>query len=283
MSTTITARSAFRQHWPEYLIEAWALGIFMVSAGVVTTALGYRDSTLHELLPDAGVRRALIGVAMGLTAIGLIYSPWGRRSGAHMNPAVTLAFLSLGKIATWDAIFYVLCQIGGGLLGVLAVHAALGGAFADPPVAWVVTVPGERGVAVAFLAEFTISFALLLTVLRVATSRRWSGSTGIVAGLLVAGYITFEAPLSGMSMNPARTLASALPSGIFNSLWVYMTAPTAAMGLAARAFAGIEGGRLAICARLQPHSTLWRCIHCGHSPPTAGAEPFTRSNAKATV
>jgi aquaporin Z len=255
----------------------------MISAGVVTTVLEYRGSTLHGLLPDAGTRRALIGIAMGLTAVGLIYSPWGRRSGAHMNPAVTLAFLSLGKIARWDAIFYVLCQIGGGLLGVLAVRAALGAAFTDPPVSWVATVPGERGVAVAVVAEFAISFALLLTLLCVSTSRRWSGLSGIVAGLFVAGYIAFEAPLSGMSMNPARTLASALPSGIFNSLWLYMTAPIAAMGLAARVFAGREGGRAALCARLQPHSTLWRCIHCGHARLDSAAEPDTQANAEVTV
>ena len=61
-----------------------------------------------------------MGAIMGLTAIGLIYSPWGQQSGAHLNPAVTLTFWRLGKVATWDALFYVLAQFAGGALGVLA-------------------------------------------------------------------------------------------------------------------------------------------------------------------
>src|SRR5713101_2658420 len=105
-------------HWPEYFIEAWALGMFMVSAGVSTLLLESPASSLHTAIPDAFLRRLLIGAAMGLTAIALIYSPWGRRSGAHMNPAVTLSFLRLGKIAPSDAVFYIFAQFIGGTLGV---------------------------------------------------------------------------------------------------------------------------------------------------------------------
>ena len=77
-------------HLPEYLIEAFCLGVFMVAAGLVTTLMEYPGSRLHAALANADARRALIGLAMGLTAVALIYSPWGKRSGAHMNPAVTL-------------------------------------------------------------------------------------------------------------------------------------------------------------------------------------------------
>ena len=90
------------------------------------------------------VRRALMGLIMGLTAIAIIYSPWGQQSGAHINPAVTLTFWRLGKIATWDAVFYVAAQFMGGLLGVLVVLALLGAIFADPPVSYVATLPGRR-------------------------------------------------------------------------------------------------------------------------------------------
>lgn len=82
-------------HWPEYLMEAAGLGIFMISAAVVTATLEYPNSPLHHLFPDPTVRRILIGLAMGLTAIGLIYSPWGKRSGAHLNPAVTMTLEGL--------------------------------------------------------------------------------------------------------------------------------------------------------------------------------------------
>src|SRR5215831_10723337 len=83
---------SLRQHWPEYLMEAAGLGIFMVSAAVVTTLFEYPKSPVHDVLPDPMFRRVLIGIAMGLTAIGIIYSPWGKQSGAHLNPAVTLTF-----------------------------------------------------------------------------------------------------------------------------------------------------------------------------------------------
>src|SRR5689334_18283210 len=89
-------------HWPEYLIEAWALGTFMVSAGLVATALGSPRSPISGAIPSPLLRSALAGIAMGLTAIALIHSPWGKRSGAHMNPAVTLTFLRLGRVRIQD-------------------------------------------------------------------------------------------------------------------------------------------------------------------------------------
>src|SRR5215469_17519551 len=142
--------SALRSHWPEYLIEGWALGTFMVSAGLVATLLGAPASPLHRALPDSMWRNAVGGIAMGLTAIVLIHSGWGKRSGAHMNPAVTLTFLRLGKIHPWDALFFVIAQVAGGTLGVVVVASVLGSLFTGPPVSYAVTVPGPKGVAVAF-------------------------------------------------------------------------------------------------------------------------------------
>jgi aquaporin Z len=227
---------ALHQHWQDFLIEAWALGVFMLSASVVTTALEHPGARLFALIGNAELRLALIGTAMGSTAVLLIYSPWGKQSGAHMNPAVTLAFLSLGRISPINAVFYILSQFLGGLLGVLAALALLGEPFAQPPVLYIVTQPGRWGVGAAFLAEFAISYVLMLTILMISNQRHWSRYTGIVAGLLIACYVSFESPLSGMSMNPARTLASALPGQVWSGLWIYFTAPVAGMWLAARTF-----------------------------------------------
>ena len=116
---------ALRCHWPEYLMEAAGLGLFMVAAGLFATLLWYPGSPVAQAAPDGILRRALMGLAMGLTAIAIIYSPWGQQSGAHINPAVTLTFWRLGKVATWDAVFCVLAQFAGGALGVLAVLAVL--------------------------------------------------------------------------------------------------------------------------------------------------------------
>ena len=85
----------------------------MVSALVVTTLVEHPASPIRQMLPDPLRRRALIGVAMGLTAASIIYSPWGRQSGAHFNPSVTLTFLRLGKITPRDALFYVMAQFAG--------------------------------------------------------------------------------------------------------------------------------------------------------------------------
>jgi len=106
-------------HWPEYLMELTGLGLFMISASVTTVALEHPSSPAQALIPDPVARRALIGIAMGLTAAALVYSPWGQQSGAHLNPAVTLTFLRLGKIAPRDAALYIGAQFVGGLAGIL--------------------------------------------------------------------------------------------------------------------------------------------------------------------
>ena len=190
---------ALKRHWPEYLMEAAGLGLFMISAAVFATVLEYPGSPLHKAIPDPLVRRALMGLAMGLTAIGIIYSPWGQQSGSHLNPAVTFTFFRLGKIEPPDALFYIMAQFAGGIAGVLLAQAALGMLIAHPSVNYVVTVPGLAGPTVAFLAEVIISLGLMLVVLIASNTRNLARFTGLFAGLLVATYITVEAPLSGMT------------------------------------------------------------------------------------
>ena len=255
--------ATLKRHWPEYLIEGWALGLFMVSASLFTILLEHPASPLRQAIPDPMSRRLLMGLAMGGTAVGIIYSGWGRRSGAHMNPSVTLTFLRLGKIAPTDAFFYMASQFAGGLLGVLLFATVARMALRHPDVHFASTVPGPHGAAVAFIAELAISFVLMLTVLTVSNSRRMPHLTGVAAGLLVATWITFEAPLSGMSMNPARTVASAVPAGAFAPLWIYFTAPPLGMLLAAETYRAARGARAVACAKLH-HDPAFRCIfRCG--------------------
>ena len=252
-----------RQHWPEYLMEGAGLGLFMISAAAITSLLEYPGSPIHLALPDPIVRRVLIGLAMGLTAIGIIYSPWGKQSGAHLNPAVTLTFLRLGKIRTTDAAFYILAQFVGGWLG-LALAALVGGTYlADPAVNFVVTVPGETGPTVAFVAEAVISCGLMLAVLILSNHKILASWTGVCAGCLVALYIALEAPLSGMSMNPARTVASAMAARLFTSLWVYFAAPLSGMLAGAALFTWVRQRDEGLACPKLHHANRQRCIFCG--------------------
>ena len=254
--------NALQRHWPEYVMEGAELGLFMISACAFVVLLQYPTSPIHQALPDPALRRVLIGIAMGMTAIGIIYSPLGQRSGAHFNPAVTLTFFRLGKVEVWDAALYGAAHFIGGLLGVALSSLVLGELLAHPAVRYAVTVPGMRGVGVAFLAEVVISFLQMSLILHLSNTPRLARFTGLFAGAMVAMYISLEAPYSGMSMNPARSFASALPAQIWTALWVYFTAPPLGMLVAAELYVRQHGIHQVFCAKLHHHNTK-RCIfHC---------------------
>jgi aquaporin Z len=253
-------RVALGDHWAEYLMEAAGLGLFMLSASVFGVVLFHPASPVPGLVPDGLARRALMGLAMALTAIAIIYSPWGRRSGAHLNPAVTLTFFRLGKVRGWDAVFYVAAQFIGGAAAMLLVAWVARPLVGDPAVNYVVTTPGRFGVGVAFAAEVAIAFVMMTTVLAASNSARFASFTGLFAGTLVATYITLEAPLSGMSLNPARTFASALPAAVWDAFWLYLTAPLTGMLIAAEL--RVRWMRRSVrCAKLQ-HDDTRPCIFC---------------------
>src|SRR5271169_5787364 len=141
-SSAVGPAASVRAHWPEYLMEAAELGLFMLSATAVTALLEHPGSPLRQALPDAFVRRALIGLAMAATAIAITSSSLGQQSRAHFNPAVTLTFFRLGKIKALDAVFYVLAEFVGGLAGVFVSAALLSMAIAHASVRFATTRPG---------------------------------------------------------------------------------------------------------------------------------------------
>jgi len=250
-----------RRHWPEYLTEAAGLGVFMISACTFGALLFHPVSPAVGAIPDGLARNALMGLAMALTAVVLIYSRWGQQSGAHFNPAVTLTFYRLGKIAPRDALAYIAAQFLGGALGMGLATLTLARWISHPEVNFVVTLPGKWGAGVAWLAEFVIAFLLMTVVLTVSNTPRLARFTGLCAAACVFLFITFEAPLSGMSLNPARTFASALAAYTWTALWVYFTAPLAGMLAAASAFQCFRGPNSIACAKLH-HQNTRRCIFC---------------------
>ena len=123
-----------------------------------------------------------------------------------------------------------------------------------------------------------LSALLMLTVLSLSAYARLAPFTGLIVGCLVATYITFESPLSGMSMNPARSFASAAPAMHWRHLWIYLTAPLLGMLTGAQVFLMVAGARRVLCAKLL-HPLGVRCIHCGYEPhavarsESSGAQP----------
>ena len=127
---------------------------------------------------------------------------------------------------------------------------------------------GLKGAAWAFSAETAISFVMMLTVLVMSNAQRLARLTGIAAGVLAATFITFEAPFSGMSMNPARTVASALFAG-GGGLWIYFTAPPLGMLAAAETFLRTHGRARVRCAKLHHPSGIPCIFHCGYTETAA--------------
>lgn len=251
-----------RAHWPEYLSELGGLAWVMLAAGLIAAALWYPGSPVDRAVRMEPLRRLLMGIGMATAVVAFIYSPFGKRSGAHINPAVTLAFLYLRKITGRDAAFYIAAQFCGAVLGV-AIFAAIAGAWAsDPKVNYIVTQPGPWGITAAFVGELLITFAMMLLVLFASNAARLHRYTGALAGLLLASLILVESPVSGTSLNPARSFGSAAIARQWTALWVYFTAPPAGGLLAA--FAYVHGfGRRVLCAKLyhpgDPRGLL-RCI-----------------------
>ena len=167
----------------------------------------------------------------------------------------------LGKIHATDACFYILFQFVGGVAGVFLALWVVGNSVRHASVNYVATTPGTYGLAAAFGGELLISFLQMTVVLTVSNHSRLARFTGLIAGGLVATYISIESPLSGMSMNPARTCASALPGQLWTGWWIYFTAPLLGMLSAAQVYLWKQGKAGINCAKLHHHNNK-RCIFC---------------------
>lgn len=258
---------SLRVHWPEYLMEAGEMGLYLLSACIVATLLWHPASPVQRYLPNDAIRRILMGLAMGATIMAIVLSPWGKQSGAHFNPAVTFTFYRLGKVALWDAVFYCAMQFLGAMAGVALASFVLQGAPMDKMVHYAATMPGVYGNTIAFVAELAISFILMSAILFASNHQVLAPYTHYFAAILVAAYIAFESPLSGMSTNPARTFGPALYGRYWHGLWIYFIAPPLGMLVAAEVFLLAREGKGPYCAKLHHHNDK-RCIfhHSGPNP-----------------
>jgi aquaporin Z len=243
--------SALRSHWPEYLMEAAGLMAFMLGAGAFTTLFMYPGSPVQQALPSDLVRHIGLGACMGVVTFAIV-SAIGMKSGAHINPAVTWSFYRQGKIGGWDATFYTLFQFIGAIVAPILLLAVIGEPFAHEKVKFATSQP-KFGNAIAFAAEFVISFILMLVVLIGLNNKRLEKLVPVMIATLIAVYIAFESPLSGMSLNPARSFGSAFTADDYKGLWVYFVAPVLAMLLATEVYRMMRArGHRLVTADYQP-------------------------------
>jgi aquaporin Z len=133
--------------------------------------------------------------------------------------------------------------------------------LSHPAIHYVSAMPGPLGTNVTWLSELAVSFLLMTVVLTASNSRRFARWTGVFAGLLTVANVSVLVPLIGTSLNPARSLASAVPAHVWSSIWVYLTATPAGMLAAAALYVHRRGMNAIFCAKLH-HQNDRRCIFC---------------------
>lgn len=235
-SGLLQMKTAFRKNRKHYLQEALGLALFMISACFFGAMIFAKSSPWHHGINSGLLKNVLMGIFMGCTALFIFYSPWTAPSGSHINPAVTLTFLRLGKVCRYDALFFLLFQTAGGIAAVYVMQWWMGSMLTDQPVNSVVTVPGKQGPWWAMITEFSIAFITMSMVLFTSNHNRLKKYTRIFSGFLVCIWVIVAGPLSGFGMNPARSLASALPANTWTNFWIYMLVPFAGMLTAAEFF-----------------------------------------------
>ena len=229
-------QTAFRKNWIHYLQESLGLGIFMASACFFSAILFSKSSNWNEVLPETMLKNVVMGTLMAGTALYIFYSRFTAPSGSHINPAVTITFLRLGKMCRYDAMFFIIFQVIGGTVAVVIMRLLIGPMLTDAPVNSAITVPGQFGIWWAATVEFLIALFTMSMVLFTSTHRRLQRYTRLFSGVLVCCWVIIAGPISGFGMNPARSFASALASGVWTSFWIYLVMPFAGMLSAAELF-----------------------------------------------
>lgn len=236
---------AVRLHWREYLMEAVEVAALMLCICFAGTLFYGRDSPIAVLGLSWVTRSALMGATVAAATFMIMLSPFGRRSGAHINPALTLAYFSVRRIHHWDAISYVLSQFFGGIAGVYVASLLLGRSLSDFPVRYVVTLPGRNGIFFAFVAELVTSFVVMAVVLISSNHRTLARFSPIFVALVTVLYYIFSPTIAGYSVNPARSFSSAVFARLWQGIWIYFVAPILGMVAAAGLYTKVAGlGRI---------------------------------------
>jgi aquaporin Z len=212
---------------------------FAEAVGTFCLVFAGTGAVVTDDVSGGAVTHVGVAVTFGLVVMAMIYAV-GDVSGAHLNPAVTCGFWLAGRLRAAAAVPYVAAQVVGGLVasGVLRVifpaHPTLGATLPAGPVTQ------------SFVLEAVLTLILMFVILSISVGPK---EKGLMAGIAVGGVVGLEAmfagPVSGASMNPARSLAPALVSGNLTHLWVYLAAPVLGAALAVPCWLGVHGERCA--------------------------------------
>lgn len=266
-----------RRNLSAYLSE-FAGTALMLFIGVSAVAFMWAPGSPVPVVSNGALRRLLTGLMFAGGATAVVYSPLGQISGGHINPAVTIAFWRLGKVPTRDAVIYIVMQFLGAFVGAYAAGVAWGPLTTG--VQYAATVPGEGySWAGALVAETFITFLLVFTIFVCVNKPRIAPRTGLIAGTLVALLVMIEAPVTGTSLNPARTLGPAVLAPNYNALWVYFAGPVLGALIAVAAYRG-QWGAQTVCAKLY-HTEKYPCPFdtCSYRLVSAGETVMTQGEA----
>jgi aquaporin Z len=255
-------------HWSEYGAEFLGTA-FLILAGLSAVVFDFgKGLPPAALLPDASLRRLITGLLFAGSGSLVAISPFGRLSGAHINPSVSLAFWVHGKMHHHDVLGYIISQFLGAIAGE-ALLVLLWGKYARSVMDGM-TLPGA-GYALweVFVAELALTCLLVLTIFLFVSSQRLMRWTPLITWLLVASMVWLEAPISGTSLNPARSLAPALFAWLWTDQWLYWIAPPLGALLAVGLFRLVSAGERDVMTGKLFHVPYYRSIFKNVSAPSA--------------
>lgn len=209
------------------LAELVGTGLLVGLGLSLVIAMFGTGSPMASLIPDEGSRRLITGFVFGSIGAGIALSPVGKVSGAHINPVVSLGFWLMGKLDRRLALGYVAAQLLGAVLGALPLLAwgAMGRS-----VAFGATAPGTGySTAQALLGEVLATFAMVALLCVFLAFRQLRRFTPAIFPFLYSAMSFLEAPISGTSTNPARSLGPAVVSGTWQAWWIYWLGPLLGM------------------------------------------------------
>ncbi len=261
-------------HWREYLSEF--VGTFLlIFVGLSAVVVNFSAaSPMVDLIPHPGARLFLAAAIFAGTGSLFAVSPLGQRSGAHINPSISIGFWLLGRMSLPDVVGYVSAQLAGAILGALALAPAWG-EWARA-VRFGATVLSE-GVSApeGLLTEVLITFLLVMTILVFLSKERAARWTPLAVWVIVIVVVYFAAPLTGAGLNPARSLGPALAASVWTDHWLYWVGPIVGAGLATGVFrlpAVAKRHRLLCCKLFHPKQVASCSFKgCAYMRPRSGA------------